>query len=208
MESHWANETGEQPIFRPTVPLSLSVRLPALLTGWVRPDPLRALAATCSAQPLPSSARRDLLALVAQLRPAALAAEAWALRLRLGASAARFGALAAEPRGHGGWRVRYVAWRGCGERLATAGADGSVVVWDAAAGARVRALAGHGAAGVECVAWSPDRRRLATASHDGTARVWDADTGAAAAAAWVAAVAWAPDGLRVFSGSEDRTARV
>ena len=185
---------------------------------WVREsaedtsrDPLCAVTVSCSGQPLPSAARRDLMERVGELQAVAVVAGSWMLRLQLGVSAARFSPLVAELRGHAG-RVRCAAWRMCGGRLASAGADGAVVVWDAAAGSRVAAVAAH-AAGVECVAWSPEGQRLATGSHDGTARVWDANTGAAMGgfaghAAWVSAVAWRPGGLYVCSGSGDKTAVV
>jgi WD40 repeat protein/serine/threonine protein kinase len=60
-----------------------------------------------------------------------------------------------------------------GRRLATAGADGAVKVWDLATGQETLTLKGH-ASIVTGLAFSPDGHRLMSASADGTVRVWDA----------------------------------
>ena len=61
-----------------------------------------------------------------------------------------------------------------GSRLASAGADGTVRLWDAADGREVLTLRGHRDR-VFGVAFSADGSRLASASSDGMVRIWETD---------------------------------
>ena len=61
-------------------------------------------------------------------------------------------------------------------RLATAGIDGTVIVWDVATGQEVCRFLGHKTI-VWCVAFSPDGNRVASGGDDGTVKVWDPVTG-------------------------------
>jgi WD40 repeat protein len=63
-----------------------------------------------------------------------------------------------------------------GRRLASAGGDGTVKVWDAATGLEVLTLKGHTGV-VLSVSFSPDGQRLASAGNDQMVKVWDADMG-------------------------------
>lgn len=63
-----------------------------------------------------------------------------------------------------------------GRYIASASADATVKIWDAATGAHLDTLVGH-MAGVSCVAWAPDSNTLASGSDDKAIRLWDRVTG-------------------------------
>jgi WD40 repeat protein/serine/threonine protein kinase len=99
-----------------------------------------------------------------------------------------------------------------GRLVATASADRTVRIWDAASGATLRVLRGH-AERVNGVAFSPDSRRVVSASGDATLRVWDVATGDVVTELRghqgpVFGCAFDRDGGRVLSWSQDRTARL
>jgi WD40 repeat protein/predicted Ser/Thr protein kinase len=98
-----------------------------------------------------------------------------------------------------------------GRRLASAGYDKTIRVWDTGTGATLAVLTGHGGF-VDDVAFSPDGRLLASASHDRTVRLWDAPTLRPLAtlphASIVYAVAFNPDGTRLGAACEDNTIRL
>ena len=62
-----------------------------------------------------------------------------------------------------------------GDRIASAGTDGTVAVWDTLTGRRLLLLT-QGSA-VSALAFTPDGRRLASASFGGELRIWDAEEG-------------------------------
>jgi WD40 repeat protein/serine/threonine protein kinase len=97
-----------------------------------------------------------------------------------------------------------------GQRLAAAGYEFVVRLWDVPAGRQLPVLKDHGWV-INGVAFSPDGRLLASASYDGTVRVWDVEDAAELAnlkgkhggRMWT--VAFSPGGQRLAAGGSDRT---
>jgi WD40 repeat protein/tRNA A-37 threonylcarbamoyl transferase component Bud32 len=75
-------------------------------------------------------------------------------------------------RGHVG-TVAAVAYSPEGHRLASAGNDGLIKMWNLDTGRELLALKGGTDGGVFCLAFSPDGRRLASGGADRAVRVWD-----------------------------------
>jgi WD40 repeat protein len=99
-----------------------------------------------------------------------------------------------------------------GTWLASAGADGSVRIWDPATGRQRAVLAGH-TGPVTAVAIAPDGTWLASGGDDGSVRIWDPATGQQRAALRrhtraVEAVAIAPDGTWLASAGKGGSVRI
>ncbi len=77
--------------------------------------------------------------------------------------------------------VRDLAWSPDGTRLASAGLDNTVRVWNPATGATLATLAGH-TDWVFALAWSPDGTRLVSGGADNRVHLWDASGGEALSA--------------------------
>jgi len=100
--------------------------------------------------------------------------------------------------------VRGVTWSPNSKRIASAGWDMTVQVWDATNGGNAFTYRRHTNA-VYTVAWSPDGKRIASAGYDQTVQVWDAVDGGnvyvyRGHSSVVRSVAWSPDGKRIASG--------
>jgi WD40 repeat protein len=104
-------------------------------------------------------------------------------------------------------------WSPSSKRIASAGGDKTVQVWDAVGGGHAFTYTGH-ADIVDAVAWSPpDGKRIASGSNDGTVQIWDATDGGhvftyRGHADRVAAVAWSHNGKRIASGGRDKTVQI
>ena len=75
-----------------------------------------------------------------------------------------------------GQTVTAVAVSPDGRLIASAAADGSVRLWNAASGGPVHTLAGH-ADSAYAVAFSPDSKRLASTGEDRQVKIWNVATG-------------------------------
>ena len=105
-----------------------------------------------------------------------------------------------------------VAWDPRGELLASGHDDGSVSVWDVAAGEEVYRFLGHRNS-VWSIAFSPDGKSLASGSSDKTVRLWQTSSGKHIRtlqghqnSVW--SIAFSPDGKSLASGSYDKTVRL
>ncbi len=99
-----------------------------------------------------------------------------------------------------------------GARLLSAGADGSLRLWQADSGEEIMVLRGH-AGGVTACAFSPDGARILSAGDDGSLRLWRADSGEEIMVLRgheraVTACAFSPDGDRVLSAGADGSLRL
>lgn len=99
-----------------------------------------------------------------------------------------------------------------GRRMATAGEDRVLQIWDTATGAPVSQLVPYEYR-MTAVAFSPDGRQVVTANGDGSVRIWDTESGSAVTPPMqhgdrVMHVVFSADGTRVLTASRDRTARV
>jgi WD40 repeat protein/serine/threonine protein kinase len=109
-------------------------------------------------------------------------------------------------------RVSGVAFSPDGRRLASAGRDGTVRLWDVVIGQEILVLKGHLDA-VRGVAFSPDGRHLASVSEDHTVKVWDTASGRETrtldgGTGAIFAVAFNPNGKYLASAGEDRTVKL
>ncbi|MCI0634612.1 MAG: protein kinase [Actinobacteria bacterium] len=99
-----------------------------------------------------------------------------------------------------------------GSRVATAGPDGLVRIWDVETGRSVVVLAAP-SGDLPDIVFSPDGSRLATAGSDGIVRLFDATSGEQVLAlrgheGAVARLAFSPDGTMLASKSLDGTVRI
>jgi hypothetical protein len=100
--------------------------------------------------------------------------------------------------------INFLAWSADSTRLASAGGDSCVKIWDIRRGLELHTLSGHGAP-VQGLAWNPAGTRLASGSWDMSLKLWDTATGVnicsfdkpAGIVQMILAVAWSRDGKRI-----------
>jgi formylglycine-generating enzyme required for sulfatase activity/serine/threonine protein kinase len=109
-------------------------------------------------------------------------------------------------------RIASATYSADGQRLLTASADGSAVLWDTRAGTPTLVLSGAGGA-LHFASFRPDGRQVITAGADGSARIWDATTGESkgrldAHPGGVLSAVFDPRGVLALTGGMDGTARL
>jgi len=139
------------------------------------------------------------------------------------------GARAVRERGHDAWwsladpvrrriegdaaKLAAVTFSPDGCRLAGAGSDGAVWLWNAGTGRAEQVLrGGHGPGGIQALAFSPRAPLVASAGRNGTVCLWNLSAGALAArltgTGALRAVAFSRDGRAVASGGAGGEVRV
>jgi WD40 repeat protein len=112
-------------------------------------------------------------------------------------------------RGHQG-RIMALAYRPDGQRLATAGQDRCIRIWDTANGrVQLTIKEAHGKP-ITSLDYSPSNHLLASGSDDGTIKIWNANTGKvlhtlAKHQDHVSSVSFSQDSKRLASAGGDRT---
>ena len=114
-------------------------------------------------------------------------------------------------RGHSD-HVRSVSVSPDGRRIASAGRDKSIRIWDATSGAELMTLQKHDSP-LWSVVFSPDSRRIISSDQGGTIRMWDTASGNQIMTLdghsdMVFGLAFSQDGRRIVSASDDKTIKV
>ena len=108
-------------------------------------------------------------------------------------------------------RVGKLAFAPDGQRLASAGWDHKVGIWDVKKRRLIKLLSGHNA-DLYGVAFSPDGRTLASSGEDGTVRLWSMvmleEVGRMRPKARLGGIAFSPDGQWLAAPANDGVVHV
>jgi WD40 repeat protein len=193
--SIWSIKTGEEILSLPmTVPSDAVAFTPdgkSLVTAsrdaWVRVWQPAGNAADDALDRLLAQKSEPIASGDAALPAAALAVVRWSERIFAGHSE----------------RIRNIAVSQDGTRIASAGGDNTVKIWDTKTGENLLTLTGH-TGYAEAVQFSPDGRHVVTASRDRTIKFWNIEVHTNT----VTSIAFSPNGKLLATGSSDRTARL
>lgn len=110
-------------------------------------------------------------------------------------------------------RILCLAASGDGQKIASAGEDRTVQIWNAQSGERLLVIPTGHERPIEAIAFFPDGKRLITTSQDKTVQVWDTENGVNLAFLLghqdgIKCVAVSPDGLRFVTVSNEGTAKI
>lgn len=108
--------------------------------------------------------------------------------------------------------VNHATWSPDGSLIASCGADGSIIIWDAKNGKIIHKILAHSAS-VSILKWSPDGSSIASAGDDNVVKVWNPQTGKLIAdmighTSWIGSLDWSPDGSRLASCGGDKTIKI
>jgi eukaryotic-like serine/threonine-protein kinase len=103
--------------------------------------------------------------------------------------------------------IKAVAWAPDGIRIASAGDDKTIQIWNALTGNHLLTYTAHDTP-IKAITWSPDGKNIASAGHDGTIQIWDTLAGNhiftfQKHSGSIYTVAWSPDGEYIASGGAD-----
>ncbi len=109
-------------------------------------------------------------------------------------------------------RITAVIWSPDGQRLASAGYDKTVRIWDATNGDPLFTYRGH-AERVNALCWSPNGKYIASAGNDRTVQIWESLTGKLLSTyrghtTPVTALAWSPNSAYLASGDKEKNIQV